>query len=513
MDDRVEILLRRQKMLADFGDFSLQCEDLDEVLLRACHLVAEAMGTSRAKVLEIGPDGKTALVRAGVGWDDGVVGHVRLDMSEPTSESFAVQSGAPVITQDISEEQRFIVPEFMRKAGVVALANVPIFLPKGRAYGLLQVDDTRPRSVTRDDTEFLRTYAAVLGPVIDRLFKLRELRSTEQRFRITVEAATDYAIFITDERNRITDWLPGAEKVYGWSAAEVLGKSSSLVFMPEDRASGEDEKEIALARERGFAPNVRWHLRKDGSRVFIEGSVRTLRDPNGTLSGFIKIGQDVTERRAALDQQQVLLAEVQHRTRNLMAVVQRMADQTLANSKSLEDFGVRFRDRIAALARVQGLLSRLGGQDKVTFDQLVQSELEAHGGLGKTSATLQVEGPHGVALRSRMVQILAMAIHELCTNALKYGALRQPQARLSVRWRLEQEGGETWLFVDWRESGVLLAPGAVEEARSGAGRNLIERALPYQLGARTTFVLEPDGVHCTLAVPVSNKTAPQAQDS
>ncbi|MCU0791200.1 MAG: GAF domain-containing protein, partial [Nitratireductor sp.] len=261
---REEVLLRRQKILADFGDFALQSEDLDSVLTEACRLVGEAMETGRSKVLEIESDGDL-LVRAGVGWSPEVVGKVRLSMHERSSESFAVSSRRPVISQDIASEDRFDVPAFMKQAGVRALANVPIFLPGNRAFGLLQVDATEPREFDEDDVSFLRTYASVLGPIIDRILKLSDLRASDERFRLTVEEASDYAIFITDENDVITDWLPGAAKVFGWSAEEAIGRPAALVFTPEDRAEGIVEKEIDQAREKDCAPNNRWHLRKDGS--------------------------------------------------------------------------------------------------------------------------------------------------------------------------------------------------------------------------------------------------------
>jgi two-component sensor histidine kinase len=104
------------------------------------------------------------------------------------------------------------------------------------------------------------------------------------------------------------------------------------------------------------------------------------------------------------------------------------------------------------------------------------------------------------------LQTFALAVHELATNAVKYGALAQPQARLEINWHLEHAEPEQrpWLHVDWRERGVVM-PLQTGSQRNGAGRELIERALPYQLGARTTYVMESDGVHCTIALPVSGR--------
>ncbi|MGH1571046.1 PAS domain S-box protein [Methylobacterium sp. P31] len=329
-------MMKRQQALADFGEFTLRNENLDEVLTEACRLVSEALGTGRAKVLEIQVREQSLLVRAGVGWDPGIVGQLRLPMSERSSETFAISESKPVITQDLSKEERFVFPEFMKAAGVVALANVPIRLPGGKAYGLLQVDATEPRDFSDEDTGFLRTYATILGPVIDRLQKQGVLRVTEERFRLVVENARDYAIFTSDPEDRITDWYPGAEAVYGWSAAEAVGQPAAIIFTQEDREAGQDALETEMAAREGSAPNVRWHLRKDGSRVFIEGMTTSLRAADGSLRGFLKIGQDVTERRQAdeaLRQRKAQLAAAFESVPVGIAVIDTDGKATIANAE------------------------------------------------------------------------------------------------------------------------------------------------------------------------------------
>jgi PAS domain S-box-containing protein len=126
-----------------------------------------------------------------------------------------------------------------------------------------------------------------------------ELRESEERNRRIVEGVKDHSIFTTDADNRIVDWTPGAETIFGWSAAEITGQSAEILYTPEDRERGIPARELATARTQGCANDERWHIRRDGSRFFANGSVRPLHDAQGGIVGFIKIARDETERRAA----------------------------------------------------------------------------------------------------------------------------------------------------------------------------------------------------------------------
>lgn len=158
-------------MLADFGAFALRSDKLSEVLTEACRLVGRALGTDLATVLEVEDGTRTLFMCAGVGWGPGVVGEVRLPMRERSSEQYSIKKGEPVCMPNIDREDRFDLPDFMRNAGVVAIVNVPILLLGGKAYGLLQVDSRKEWKPDEHDTEFPRTYATILGPLIDRLIK------------------------------------------------------------------------------------------------------------------------------------------------------------------------------------------------------------------------------------------------------------------------------------------------------------------------------------------------------
>src|SRR5690606_34672009 len=138
------------------------------------------------------------------------------------------------------------------------------------------------------------------------------------------ESALDYAIFTMDLEGRIETWSPGAEAVLGWRAAEVIGRSAHLTYTPEDRAAGVVEAELQNAALHGAAPDVRWHVRRDGTRVFIDGVVRVVPEPEtGAPRGFLKIGQDRTERRQMEDSLRDLNQTLEQRVAARTAALER----------------------------------------------------------------------------------------------------------------------------------------------------------------------------------------------
>ncbi|MGV7216613.1 ATP-binding protein [Bradyrhizobium sp. UFLA05-112] len=147
--------------------------------------------------------------------------------------------------------------------------------------------------------------------------RLEALRASEERLRLVVESAADYAIIATDPERRVTSWSVGAEAIFGWTAADMTGRSADAIFIPEDRASGQPEAEAFKARNEGFAPDERWHERADGSRVFLSGSMRSLPpDDQGRGRGFIKIARDETDRRLA-EARRIALVDLSDRIRDI----------------------------------------------------------------------------------------------------------------------------------------------------------------------------------------------------
>jgi two-component sensor histidine kinase len=275
----------------------------------------------------------------------------------------------------------------------------------------------------------------------------------------------------------------------------MVGRSAEVIVTPEDRDAGVPRQEMEQASREGSAPDVRWHLCKDGRRVFIDGRTVALRHRNGSLRGFLKIGQDTTGRRRDEERQAVLLAELQHRVRNVLAMVRALVGRG-RDTGSVAEFRAALDGRIAALARTQTLLTRHADDDGVDLEHLVRDEVTAQMDEAGRAA---LAGP-AVTLSPKAAEVLSLAIHELATNATKHGAFAAKAGRVAVNWRVEARPPGPWLHLAWQESGVALEPGAPE--RMGFGTELITRRVPYELGGEGRIAFGPGGLRCEIAFPL-----------
>ncbi|MEP6809564.1 MAG: PAS domain S-box protein [Chthoniobacterales bacterium] len=181
--------------------------------------------------------------------------------------------------------------------------------------------------------------AGVTRDITERVAGEQQLRHSEERFRLLVDGARDYAIFQINLENKIIYWSAGAERNFGWTAEEALGQPGRLIFTPEDRAIKREETEMRIALKEGCASDRRWHIRKDGTRIWVDGVMRRLDDAEGNLRGFAKIARDATEERAAEEDlrraRDELELRVEERTRDLTAI-NRELERTMAERQMLE---------------------------------------------------------------------------------------------------------------------------------------------------------------------------------
>lgn len=372
--DEIDRLRRQRATLAEFGAHALRNDDLDALLQEAAERVSDAIEVDLVKVMQL-IDERTLLIRAGVNWRPGVVGHATMASDESTPGGYALQHDAPVISRDLATEMRFEIPEILSSHGVKSMINV-VIRGKDGPFGVLEVDAREPCDFDEDDTNFLQNYANLLAGAIHRL----------------------------------------------------------------------------AAQER--------------------------------LS-------------AAAGRNEILARELQHRVKNILAIVQALSRQTIAKSRSLDDYADAFEGRIAALARTQNLVT-LNPAGMANLKDLAREELDAHG--AEEGRKVVLDGPN-LPLPIRIAQMIGLVFHELATNAMKYGALRSESGRISLSW--EERDGVTRL--QWRETGVRIEN---TSPKRGVGSGIIVDTLPYMLGGTASLTFHPDGAQCVLEFP----TPPEVEE-
>lgn len=320
-----------------------------------------------------------------------------------------------------------------------------------------------------------------------------ELRESEERFRGLVEGFGQFSWEASPDGLIVAD-SPGWRTHTGQDLAEWRGYGWLNAIHLDDRADTERKWRATVAAGCPVDAEYRlWHA-ASGSWRWSNVRVVPITDRDGTIIKWAGVNIDVSDRRLLQARLEVLVNELQHRARNVLGVVSAVAGRTLRQGGSVD----AFEERLQALSRAQGLLSQQGS-DRVEVGALVRAELAAHA--DRSDKRIQMAGPE-VLLTARQVQNFALALHELTTNAVKYGALEDDGGRLDIGWTVKRDRRDRRrLELSWIESGVVVPPDAIE--RRGYGTELIREALAYALQAKVDYALGDDGVRCLIAMPIA----------
>ena len=368
-----DILKKQRAAFADFGLFAFKCKNIDELLTRASELVSEALEVDLVKVLEHRPERSDLLLRAGVNWEPGVVGKVTFADHKHSPAGFALLTDEPVVSRDVSTEDRFEIPDVLVRHGVKSMINV-IIVGEDTPFGVLEVDARETHDFTVDDIAFMRTYANLLATAIARMRRHMEL----------------------------------------------------------------------------------------------ERSVR---------------------------EQSILARELGHRVANVLGLVQALASQTAVDGRTAREFRDEFRGRLQALAKAEGaVLDQQGG--KADLQRLAEDILAPY--RGERPEAIHVEGSL-VQLQARAGRMLGLALHELATNAAKYGALSVPGGQARLEWQVTLTEERT-LHVVWKE---VNGPRVTEPKRQGFGSRLLDKIVSAELNGEADIDFRPEGLVYKFSFPLS----------
>jgi PAS domain S-box-containing protein len=276
------------------------------------------------------------------------------------------------------------------------------------------------------------------------------------------------------------------EDILGRTDTEILpsdGSAALIAVKREVLTSGEAKRtEVSL----DDTPGIRWH----------DLHIEPLRNESGDIVGLTCASVDVTERKEGEAHLRLLLRELTHRSKNLLAVIQAMARQTARHTGSVETFLSQFAARLQALAASHDLLVRESWYG-ASLGELIRSQLG--GFLDGSANQVSIDGP-AIALKPEAAQNLGLALHELAVNAGKFGALSVPSGRVTITWNRLESGEGNALELDWRER---LGPKVKLRRKKGFGSMVIERNLARALDAKVDMEFDPDGLHCHILIPAS----------
>jgi PAS domain S-box-containing protein len=280
----------------------------------------------------------------------------------------------------------------------------------------------------------------------------------------------------------------------GRSIEDILGRTDEEILPPNGGATIIALKRKALATGQPTraevalddASGARWH----------DLHIEPLRNDAGDIVGLACVSIDVTERKEGEAHLRLLLRELTHRSKNLLAVIQAMARQTARHAGSINGFLNQFNARLQALAASHDLLVRESWYG-ASLRELVHSQLARH--IEHGAGQIAIDGP-AVALKPEAAQSIGLALHELAINAEKYGALSVPGGRVSVTWGRRDGAGDNALEFDWHEQ---FGPKVKVRRKKGFGSMVIERNLARALDAEVKMDFDPDGLRCHIVISAS----------
>ncbi|WP_375274074.1 GAF domain-containing protein [Methylorubrum thiocyanatum] len=485
----------RQAFLLDLADQLQGQMDPQAALHTVVEALGRHLGAGRVGYARLSADGER--VERQVGYHAET--EARLGPLPITAFGRAIldrlRDGETIIVDDAAA---VTTPGVWRQGAVGSFVAVPL-VRDGRVRTVLYLTHREPRTWTRSETTLIEEVAARTWEAAERAQAETELRASEARQRALVEGIPQLI------------WRAGIDGAWSWASpqwcrytgqteAESRGFGWLDAVHPVDRDRAQEVWGGAAAAET-LTFDYRIRHAPEGRYRWFQSRALPLREGNEIIE-WLGTSTDIDDLRRLQEQQDVMVAELQHRTRNLITVVRSLAEQTMARSASMEVFRRQFYDRLSVLSRVQGLLSR-SGIEPITLHALISTELDALGA-GEAADRIYLEGP-SVRLRKAMVQTLALALHELATNARKYGALAGNAGRLTVTWRTYAENGRMRLALRWNETGIAGRRDAQASERRGYGRELIEKALPYALDARTLYELGETALHCSIDLPLTEQ--------
>ena len=417
-----------------------------------------------------------------------------VNLDSASTCGLALSSGRRVVVPDIATCEFMAgtadLDEYLR-SNIRAVQSTPLVSRSGQLVGMISTHWRDPHQPTERNLQRLDVLARQAADVVERGKAEAELRESNDQllWLASVVENSDDAIITKNLDGVIKSWNKAAERVFGYTAEEAVGKSVTILI-PHER---QDEEPEILERIRRGEPIAHYETirqRKDGCLINISLTVSPVKNAQGKVVGASKIARDITERKRNDEHTAMLAREAEHRTKNILATVQ--ATVNLSHSDTADGVKRAIEGRIQALAKIHDLFvkSRWTGAE---LSHIAAQELAPY--FSEGDARVRIDGPY-VLLAPDMAQVIGVTLHELATNAAKYGALSLDKGRVEIKWSL---AADDQIILTWIEKG---GPLVKKPLHQGFGTRVMEKIIrdQYQGDLRLNWGVE--GLACEIILPV-----------
>ena len=404
----------------------------------------------------------------------------------------------PIFVPDIDKTgESEALKKTIKGEGIRALAFIPLMIDRA-VVGKFMTYYSAPHVFLDEENALAVTIARQICFALERIRGEENqvaAQSARQQLAAIIESSDD-GIISKDLNGVIVSWNKGAERLFGYTAEEVIGKPVT-VLIPEDHLAEEPKILEQIKRGERIDHYETIRRRKDGTLLHISLSVSPVRDLAGRIVGASKIARDFTAWKRAEEQQALLVNELNHRVKNTLATVQSLAMQTFRNTEGNEYARNTFAARLAALSDAHDVLTSSSWMS-ASMREVVTRATRAFRSVDR----LHVSGPDA-RIAPKQALALSMALHELLTNAAKYGALSNETGHVGIDWKTRANGRDSAIEVTWTETG---GPPVAEPTAKGFGSRMIERHLANELGGEVSLEYRKEGVVCRMTAPLAGAT-------